>query len=73
MKDVYEEFSELIKSEQVALFNAMKQDLFPIKYIELMVEGYTLPKIAEHLEIHISLPIEKPRSEEKKGFTIYTR
>jgi transposase-like protein len=28
-KDVYEEFSELIKSEQMALFNAMKEDLFP--------------------------------------------
>lgn len=28
-KDVYEEFSELTKSEQMALFNAMKQDLFP--------------------------------------------
>lgn len=27
--DVYEEFSELTKSEQMALFNAMKQDLFP--------------------------------------------
>ena len=28
-EDVYEEFSELTKSEQMALFNAMKQDLFP--------------------------------------------
>ena len=28
-KDVYEEFSELTNSEQMALFNAMKQDLFP--------------------------------------------
>jgi len=28
-KGVYEEFSELTKSEQMALFNAMKQDLFP--------------------------------------------
>ena len=27
--DVYEEFSELSKSEQLALFEAMKQDLFP--------------------------------------------
>jgi len=123
-EDVYEDFSELTKSEQMALFNAMKQDLFPdepdkitkllksirearfasglgcvhcgstsvkrngkyrsrqrylcndcgksfndmtntpfsgsrypekwVKYIELMVEGYTLPKIAERLEIHIS-------------------
>lgn len=25
-----------------------------VKYIELMVEGYTLPKIAERLKIHIS-------------------
>jgi transposase-like protein len=120
----YEEFSDLTKSEQLALFNAMKQDLFPdepdkitklfksirearfasglgcvhcgstsvkrngkyrsrqrylcidcgksfndmtntpfsgsrypekwVKYIELMVEGYTLPKIAELLKIHIS-------------------
>jgi len=123
-KDVYEDISELTKSEQMALFNAMKQDLFPdepdkinkllkriresrfasglgcvhcgstsvkrngkyrsrqrylcndcgksfndmtntpfsgsrypekwVKYIELMVEGYTLPKIAEKLQIHIS-------------------
>lgn len=122
--DVYEEFSELSKSEQLALFEAMKQDLFPeepdkinnllksirearfssglgcvhcgstdvkrngkyrsrqrylckdcgksfndmtntpfsgshypekwVKYIELMVEGYTLPKIADKLQIHIS-------------------
>ena len=122
--DVYEDFSELTKSEKLALFNAMKQDLFPDepdkitkllkiiredrftsglgcvhcgstsvkrngkyrsrqrylcndcgksfndmtntpfsgsrypekweKYIELMVEGYTLPKIAERLNIHIS-------------------
>lgn len=28
-KDVYEEFSELTKSEQIALFEALKQDLFP--------------------------------------------
>ena len=28
-KDVYEEFSELTKSEQMTLFEAMKQDLFP--------------------------------------------
>jgi transposase-like protein len=123
-KDIYEDFSELTKSEQMALFNAMKEDLFPdepdkitkllksirefrfasglgcvhcgstsvkrngkyrsrqryqcndcgksfndmtntpfsgsrypekwVKYIELMVEGYTLPKIAEKLHIHIS-------------------
>ena len=123
-KDVYEEFSELTKSEQMTLFEAMKQDLFPeepdkitkllktihearfasgmacvhcgstsvkrngkyrsrqrylcndcgksfndmintpfsgsrypekwVKYIELMVKGYTLPKIAERLKIHIS-------------------
>lgn len=122
--DVYEDFSELSKSEQLALFEAMKQDLFPeepnkivellknirearfssglgcvhcgstdvkrngkyrsrqrylckdcgksfndmtntpfpgsrypekwVKYIELMVEGYTLPKIADKLQIHIS-------------------
>jgi len=122
--DVYEQFGELTESEQLALFNAMKQDLFPddpskitkllkdirearfasgmacvqcgstsvkrngkyktrqrylckdcgktfndmtntpfsgsrypekwVKYIELMVEGYTLPKIAERLKIHIS-------------------
>lgn len=122
--DVYEDFSELSKSEQIALFNTMKQDLFPdepnkitkllktirearfasgmacvhcgstsvkrngkyrsrqrylcndcgksfndmtntpfsgsrypekwVKYIELMVEGYTLPKIAKRLKIHIS-------------------
>lgn len=25
-----------------------------VKYIELMVEGYTLPKIADKLQIHIS-------------------
>lgn len=122
--DVYEDFSDLTKLEQLALFEAMKQDLFPddpdkitsllksirearfasglgcvhcgstsvkrngkyrsrqrylcsdcgksfndmtntpfsgshypekwVKYIELMVEGYTLPKIAERLQIHIS-------------------
>lgn len=122
--DIYEEFSELSKSEQMALFKAMKEDLFPdepdkitgmlktirearfssgmgcvhcgstsvkrngkyrsrqrylcndcgksfndmtntpfsgsrypekwLKYIEMMVEGYTLPKIAERLKIHIS-------------------
>lgn len=122
--DVYEDFSELSKAEQLALFEAMKQDLFPeepdkinkllksirearfsswlgcahcgstdvkrngkyrsrqrylckdcgktfndmtntpfsgshypekwVKYIELMVEGYTLPKIANKLQIHIS-------------------
>lgn len=122
--DIYEEFSELSKSEQIALFEAMKQDLFPdepdkitkllksiresrfsaglacvhcgskevkrngkyrsrqrylckdcgksfndmtntpfsgsrypekwVKYIELMVDGFTLPKIAERLDIHIS-------------------
>lgn len=28
-EDVYEEFSELKKSEQIALFKAIKQDLFP--------------------------------------------
>lgn len=28
-KGVYEDFSELTKSEQMALFNAMKDDLFP--------------------------------------------
>lgn len=124
LKDVYEDFSNLTKSEQLALFNAMKEDLFPeepdkitkllknirearfasgmaclhcgsisvkrngkyrsrqrylckdcnktfndmtntpfsgsryperwVKYIELMVEGYTLPKIAKRLHIHIS-------------------
>lgn len=27
--DVYEDFSELSKAEQLALFEAMKQDLFP--------------------------------------------
>jgi hypothetical protein len=27
--DVYEQFSELTESERLALFNAMKQDLFP--------------------------------------------
>ncbi len=124
-KDVYEEFSKLTNSEQMALFNAMKKDLFPEepdkitkllknirearfvsglgyvhcgstsvnrngkyrsrqrylcndcgksfndmtntplsdsrypeewvkKYIKLMVEGYKLPKIAKHLQIHIS-------------------
>lgn len=26
--DIYEEFSELSKAEQMALFNAMKEDLF---------------------------------------------
>jgi len=123
-EDVYEGFSELSKSEQIALFNVMKQDLFPeepdkitgllksiresrfasglgcvhcgsisvkrnakyrsrqrylckdcgktfndmtntpfsgsrypekwVKYVEMMVEGYTLPKIAKRLKIHIS-------------------
>lgn len=123
-ENVYEEFSDLTKSEQLALLNAMKQDLFPdepdkitkllksirearfasglrrvhcgstsvkrngkyrsrqrylcndcgksfndmtntpfsgsrypekwVKYIERMVEGYTLPKIDERLKIHIS-------------------
>ncbi|MGG0539051.1 IS1595 family transposase [Priestia aryabhattai] len=123
-EDVYEGISELSKSEQMALFNAMKQDLFPeepdkittllksiresrfasglscvhcgstsvkrngkyrsrqrylckdcgktfndmtntpfsgsrypekwVKYVEMMVEGYTLPKIAKRLKIHIS-------------------
>lgn len=122
--DIYEEFSELSKAEQMALFNAMKEDLFPdesdkitglfktirethfssgmgcvhcgstsvkqngkyrsrqrylcngcgksfndmtntpfsgsrypekwAKYIEMMVEGYTLPKIDERLKIHLS-------------------
>lgn len=28
-EDVYEDFSELTRSEQMALFNTMKQDLFP--------------------------------------------
>lgn len=28
-RDVYEDFSELTKSEQIALFEAMKQDLIP--------------------------------------------
>lgn len=28
-KDVYEDFSDLTKSERLALFNAMKEDLFP--------------------------------------------
>ena len=28
-ENVYEDFSELTKSEQLALFNAMKEDLFP--------------------------------------------
>lgn len=27
-EDVYEDFRELTKSEQLALFNAMKEDLF---------------------------------------------
>ncbi len=27
--DIYAEFSELSKAEQMALFNAMKEDLFP--------------------------------------------
>lgn len=122
--EIYEDFSELSKAEQLALFEAMKEDLFPeepekitkllksiresrfssglacvhcgsmsvkrngkyrsrqrylckdcgktfndmtntpfsgsrypekwVKYIEMMVEGYTLPKIAERLKIHIS-------------------
>lgn len=122
--DVYEDFSELSESEQLALFEAMKQDLFPddpkkitellnriresrfssglacvqcgstsvkrngkyrtrqrylckdcgksfndltntpfsgsrypekwVNYIELMVDGFTLPKIAKRLKIHIS-------------------
>lgn len=37
--DVYEDFSELSKSEQLALFEAMKQDLFPEepnKIVELL-------------------------------------
>ena len=123
-ESVYEEFIELNKSHQIALFEAIKQDLFPevpdkvdkllgsirearfvsgigcvhcgsksvkrngkyrtrqrylckdcnktfndmtntpfsgskypekwVRYIELMVEGYTLPKIANRLQIHIS-------------------
>lgn len=123
-RHVYRDFSDLSKSEQLALFEAMKQDLFPeerediakmlkdiretrfsdglaclhcgsvsvkkngkyrarqrylckdcgktfndmtntplsgsryphkwLKYFEMMVEGYTLPKISETLEIHIS-------------------
>ncbi|GGB63482.1 hypothetical protein GCM10011409_45690 [Lentibacillus populi] len=28
-KNVYEDFSDLTKPEQLALFNAMKEDLFP--------------------------------------------
>ncbi|MDR6999110.1 IS1595 family transposase [Neobacillus niacini] len=122
--DVYENFSELSKSDQLALFEAMKQDLFSddpkkitellnriresrfssglacvqcgstsvkrngkyrtrqrylckdygksfndmtntpfsgsrypekwVKYVELMVAGLTLPKIAERLKIHVS-------------------
>jgi transposase-like protein len=122
--DIYEEFNELTKEEKIALFEAMKQDLFPeepekitkllnniresrfssglacvhcgsvsvkrngkyrsrqrylckdcgktfndmtntpfsgsrypekwVKYIEMMVEGYTLPKIAKRLKIHLS-------------------
>jgi len=122
--EIYEDFSELSKAEQLALFETMKEDLFPeepekitkllksiresmfssglacvhcgsmsvkrngkyrsrqrylckdcgktfndmtntpfsgsrypekwVKYIEMMVEGYTLPKIAERLKIHIS-------------------
>ncbi|WP_282173504.1 IS1595 family transposase [Cytobacillus firmus] len=122
--DIYEEFNELSKEEQLALFEAMKQDLYPVepekitkllnsiresrfsagmacvhcgsmsvkrngkyrsrqrylckdcgktfndmtntpfsgsrypekwvKYVEMMVEGYTLPKIAKRLKIHIS-------------------
>ncbi|MGW9103409.1 IS1595 family transposase [Priestia megaterium] len=121
---VYRDFSDLSKSEQLALFKVMKRDLFPeerqgiakmlkairetrfsdglaclhcgsvsvkkngkyrarqrylckncgksfndmtntplagsryphkwLKYFELMVEGYTLPKISEALDIHIS-------------------
>ncbi|MDM5221098.1 IS1595 family transposase [Peribacillus sp. NJ11] len=123
-ENVYEGFSELTKTQQMALFEAIKQDLFPedpdkidkllrsirearfasgigcvhcgstsvkrngkyrsrqrylckdcnktfndmtntpfsgskypekwVSYIELMVEGYTLPKIAKRLKIHIS-------------------
>lgn len=123
-RHVYRDISELSKSEQLALFEAMKQDLFPeerediakrlkdiretrfsdglvclhcgsvsvkkngkyrarqrylckdcgksfndmtntplagsryphkwLKYFEMMVEGYTLPKISEALQIHIS-------------------
>lgn len=123
-RHVYRDFSDLSKSEQLALFEAMKQDLFPeerediakmlkdiretrfsgglaclhcgsvsvkkngkyrarqrylckncgktfndmtntplagsryphkwLKYFEMMVEGYTLPKISEALDIHIS-------------------
>ncbi|MDU3869237.1 MAG: IS1595 family transposase [Bacillus paranthracis] len=123
-RHVYRDFSDLSKSEQLALFQAMKQDLFPeerediakmlkdiretrfsgglaclhcgsisvkkngkyrarqrylckdcgktfndmtntplsgsryphkwLKYFEMMVDGYTLPKISKALEIHIS-------------------
>jgi len=122
--DLYEEANELTKEEQLELFNALKNDLFPdepdkitkllktiresrfdsgiacvhcgstsvkrngkyrtrqrylckdcsksfndmtntpfagsrypekwVKYMEMMVEGYTLPKIAKRLKIHIS-------------------
>lgn len=122
--DIYEDFNKLLKSDKMALFNTIKNDLFPdepnkitellnsiresrfasglgcvhcgstsvkrngkyrsrqrylcndcgksfndmtntpfsgsrypekwVKYIEMMVEGYTLPKIAERLEIHLS-------------------
>ena len=68
-RDVYEDFSELTKSEQIALFEAMKQDLFPeepdkiTKLLKSIRESrfasglgclHTLPKIAERLNIHIS-------------------
>lgn len=123
-EDVYKDFGDLPKSEQIAMFEAIKKDLLPdepdkitkllksirearfasglgcvhcgstsvkrngkyrsrqrylcidcgksfndmtntpfsgsrypakwVKYIELMVEGYTLPKIAKKLKIHIS-------------------
>lgn len=123
-KSVYADFTDLTETEQIELFNAMKQDLFPdepdkitklldkiretrfssglvcvhcgstslkrngkyrtrqrylckdcnktfndltntpfsgsrypekwVSYMEMMVEGYTLPKIAKRLKIHIS-------------------
>jgi transposase-like protein len=99
---VYEAVGELKKADQLALFKAMKQDLYPkeenkmgkllpkikesrfssglcclhcgktfndmtntpfsgsrypekwIKYIKMMINGVTLPKISDSLKIHIS-------------------
>ena len=58
---VYKDFSELDRKGQLALFKTMEQDLFrkssnklDDEIYEMMINGLTLPKIAEQLNIHIS-------------------